>query len=261
MSSRVRLLPALIGAAGVLMLLRIGAMASSTDETPAPEVETAATESANAPTVEGPVTPTADAPAATTESAPLALASEPKSASVQQAQTKGEAEILQNLSERRSALEARERDVAMREQLMGATEKRVEERLVELKGLEEKLNTMLAKRDEEEEAQITSLVKTYENIKPTDAAKIFNKLDRTIMLTVASRMKPAKIGAVMAAMEPQRAQELTVLLATRMKVARTQPTAPPGPAPVAAPQAAAAEATAPASPVAQPGAAAAPPQT
>jgi flagellar motility protein MotE (MotC chaperone) len=31
-------------------------------------------------------------------------------------------------------------------------------------------------------------------------------------------MKPAKIGAVLAAMEPARAQDLTVLLARRLKV-------------------------------------------
>jgi hypothetical protein len=36
-------------------------------------------------------------------------------------------------------------------------------------------------------------------------------------------MKPAKIGAVMAAMEPARAQDLTVMLALRLNVARPRP--------------------------------------
>jgi len=228
MSSRVRLLPALIGAACVLMVLRLGAMASSVDPAAAPaEAEVASAEAIEAPmqAMEH-ATPTEGPIGAAQTSAPLPSAA--------QAQTKGEAEVLQNLSERRAALEAREREVAMREQLMSATEKRVSERVVELKDLEGRLNAMLAKRDEAEEAQLMSLVKTYENMKPGDAAKIFNKLDRTIMLTVASRMKPAKIGALMAAMEPQRAQELTVLLATRMSVVKSQPIAPPAaPAPSA----------------------------
>ena len=137
----------------------------------------------------------------------------PPPASVNQAQTKGEAEVLQNLGQRRVALDARERDLALREQLMSATEKRVSEHLAELKSLEAKLGTMLAERDAAEEAQLASLVKTYENMKAADAAKIFNKLDRQVMLSLAQRMKPAKIGGIMAAMEPARAQDLTVMLA------------------------------------------------
>jgi hypothetical protein len=43
-------------------------------------------------------------------------------------------------------------------------------------------------------------------------------------------MKPAKIGAVLAAMEAARAQDLTVLLARRMKVTLNTPAAPAAPA-------------------------------
>jgi flagellar motility protein MotE (MotC chaperone) len=191
MSSQVRLLPVLIGAAGVLLTLRFVALASNAEDqmSSEPAVTTVATE-----------------PAA--QLAPPAA----------MAQTKGEAEVLQHLSARRVALDERERDLAMREQLIGVTEKRVEERLVELKGLEERLNAMLAKRDEAEEAQFVTLVKMYENMKPAEAARIFNRLDRQVLLTVASRMKPAKIGPVMAAMEPARAQDLTVMLALRHNV-------------------------------------------
>jgi flagellar motility protein MotE (MotC chaperone) len=204
MSSRVRLLPVLIGTAGILLTLRFVALASSTG--PVPEADTAAEVievAADTRARQTPVVPTA-APRA-----PLT-----------QAQTKGEAEVLQHLSERRAALDERERDLAMREQLIGVTEKRVEERLADLKGLEERLNALFAKRDEAEEAQLALLVKMYENMKPVEAARIFNKLDRQVLLTVASRMKPAKIGPVMAAMEPSRAQDLTVMLALRLNVAR-----------------------------------------
>jgi flagellar motility protein MotE (MotC chaperone) len=48
-------------------------------------------------------------------------------------------------------------------------------------------------------------------------------------------MKPAKIGGVMAAMEPARAQDLTVLLAKRLKVSQAAAVAPQAPSgPVAA---------------------------
>jgi hypothetical protein len=90
-------------------------------------------------------------------------------------------------------------------------------------------------------------VKTYETMKAEDAARIFNKLDRTILVDVASRMKPAKIGAVMAAMEPARAQDLTVQLVRRLKLSESRPEAqlmPPPPAPVQPEQAVPAAASA-----------------
>lgn len=233
MSSRVRLLPAVIGAAGVLMLLRIGAFASSADTAPAKE-HTEATSAIDP--MAAPMSPSASEQP---EANQAPASSEPTMASIpsDMAQTKGEAEVLQHLKRRREDLDTRERDIVMREQLMNATEKRVGERLAELKDLETKFNALLAQRDANEEAQLTSLVKTYEAMKPTDAARLFNRLDRRILLDVASRMKPAKIGAVMAAMDAVRAQDLTVLLATRMSVQTSKSLAQPAaaPAPVAAP--------------------------
>jgi flagellar motility protein MotE (MotC chaperone) len=234
MSSRVRLLPVLIGTAGILLTLRIGALASSAS----PQAEAAAPPAAEA------TAPAAEAPHSEPAPAPAAAEATPAPApAIAQAQTKGEAEVLQNLSERRAALDEREHDLTMREQLIGVTEKRVEERLVELKDLETRLNVMLAKRDEAEEVQMASLVKTYESMKPSDAARVFNKLDRSVLLSVASRMKPQKIGAVMAAMDASKAQDLTVMLALRLNVQR-QRTAEPAPA--AQPQPAAAAPTPPA---------------
>jgi flagellar motility protein MotE (MotC chaperone) len=232
MSSRVRLLPALIGAVGVLFALRIGAMASGAEQKDSSEPA-----AVSAPTDAAAATPSATpSDASASHPTEVAAAATPSPAvaaapAATPAQSKGEAEVLQNLTQRRETLDARERDLGLREQLMSATEKRVSEHLVELKELQAKLDAMLAQRDAAEEAQLASLVKTYENMKASDAATIFNKLDRQVMLAVAQRMKPAKIGAVMAAMDPARAQDLTVMLATRMNLPRPQPviSAPPPP--------------------------------
>jgi flagellar motility protein MotE (MotC chaperone) len=249
MTSRVRLLPVLIGAAGVLFALRLGAMASGAEQGPADE--NAATEHSAEPgdlpePLSAPVKATvAEGETHAPEPAATASGSAHSPVLVNQAQTKGEAEVLQNLGQRRVALDARERDLALREQLMGATEKRVSEHLAELRSLEAKLGAMLAERDAAEEAQLASLVKTYENMKAADAAKIFNKLDRQVMLSLAQRMKPAKISGIMAAMDAARAQDLTVMLALRLHLPKPQvssPAAASAPVPVPAaeqPQAAA----------------------
>ena len=209
MSSRVRLLPTLIGAAGVLLFLRLGAMAAD----PAADADAggdAATKEVTAPQVGAAAEDVAKPVAASPPAQPAPAMVVPS--------TKGEADVLQRLVERRAALDEREKNVGLREKMLSAAEKQVDARLSELKQLEQKLEALVSKRNEMEETQLSSLVKTYESMKPEDAARIFNRLERGILVDVAHRMKPAKIGAVLAAMEPARAQDLTVLLARRLKV-------------------------------------------
>jgi flagellar motility protein MotE (MotC chaperone) len=65
----------------------------------------------------------------------------------------------------------------------------------------------------------------YENMRASDAATIFNDLDRDVLVRVGKAMNPRKLGPIMAEMNTARAQELTVLL--------TQ-TGPTGPAEIVA---------------------------
>ena len=251
MNNQVRLLPALIGAAAVLAILRLGAMAVGHEGAFSGTVVASAAEPATPPaseTTAAPATAPAAAPAASAgaqaSSAVPAKPDETKLAcdtTAGQAQNKGEADVLHGLSDRRNELDARENDLTLREQLLAATQKQVDEKIGELKGIQAKLDVMLATRDDAQKAQLGALVKMYENMKPSEAAKIFDKLDRRILVDVAGGMKPAKVGAVLAAMDPARAQELTALLATRLvlpdpqrvSAAAATPSAVPGATPSA----------------------------
>ena len=127
--------------------------------------------------------------------------------------TEAEVEVLQNLTARREALATRDAELDMREKLLSVAEKRVDERIAELKKLEAKINALVRQRDEEEEKNLRSLVKVYENMKPKDAARIFEKLELDTLLGVVERMKEAKLAPVLAEMDASRAQQLTVELA------------------------------------------------
>ena len=129
--------------------------------------------------------------------------------------TRGEVAVLQSLANRRAELDQRQRDLDMRERLLQATERRVSERISELKGIEARIEAHFVSREEANTAQIESLVKMYENMKPKDAARIFERLDMGVLLTVAQEMNPRKMAAVLARMDPVSAQELTVELATQ----------------------------------------------
>ena len=56
-------------------------------------------------------------------------------------------------------------------------------------------------------------MKLYETMKPRDAATIFNDLDMPVLLSVVDRMKDAKAAPVLAAMQPDKAREVTTKLA------------------------------------------------
>jgi flagellar motility protein MotE (MotC chaperone) len=121
--------------------------------------------------------------------------------------TRAEVELLQELSKRRDALDVRSRELDLREQVLGAAEKRIDERIAELK-----------KTDEQTEQNLRSLVKVYENMKPKDAARIFAQLEPDVLLGVVERMKEAKLAPVLAELDPKVAQQITVDLAKRRQI-------------------------------------------
>ncbi|HCQ71319.1 MAG: flagellar protein FlbB [Alphaproteobacteria bacterium] len=122
-------------------------------------------------------------------------------------------DYLRDLEERRKALEAREGDLRAREALLDATQQEMERKYVELKQIRNQIEVLLKQQEDEEQAQIMSLVKIYEGMKAKEAAAIFNTLDIDILLRVTMNMSERKASAILAKMNPERAKTLTVMLA------------------------------------------------
>ncbi len=129
--------------------------------------------------------------------------------------TDEEINLLQSLSERREAIEQRGRELDQREILLKAAESRIDEKVAELEALRKSIEGLLADHDEETEAQMKSLVKIYEAMKPKDAARIFEQLDMVVLLDVIERMKERKTAPILANMDPERAKTITLELAQR----------------------------------------------
>jgi len=132
--------------------------------------------------------------------------------------TRGEVDQLQNLQSRREELDTREREMRLEEDLLKVTEKRIEEKITELKQIESTIQELLKKHDAQEEKKLQSLVKMYEAMKPKDAARIFQNLDMNILIQVVERMKERRVAPVMAAMQSEAAKRLTTELATRKQL-------------------------------------------
>ena len=64
-------------------------------------------------------------------------------------------------------------------------------------------------------------MKIYENMKPKDAARIFEQLEIDVLLLIAERMREARIAPILAKMSPAKAKAITVELATRRPIPKS----------------------------------------
>lgn len=191
------------------------AVAAETTEGAAPAGETALTAgvgegeatSAAATAEEG--APPAEAAAPTPEQCLTTL----NSAAEEMGLSSQEILVLRSLQKRREELDGRESGIETREQAAAAAESRLQEQITELKAVETEIQALLTAMDAKRDERMTSLVKTYESMKPKDAANIFNGMEDELLLDIAKSMKSATLAAVMSTMQPKRAEALTKMLA------------------------------------------------
>ena len=127
----------------------------------------------------------------------------------------GERAILGRLQDRRQELDSRQRELDMRESLIKAAEKRLEAKVQELKDIEQRIKVATGARDKAEAERFKGIVAMYENMKPKDAARIFNRLDMRVLIEVATAIKARTMSEILANMTSEAAEKLTVELANR----------------------------------------------
>jgi len=134
----------------------------------------------------------------------------------------GERAVLERLQDRRHELDTRNRELEMRETLLKAAEKRLDAKVHELKDIESRVQTVQETREKVDVQRLKGIVSMYENMKPKEAARIFDRLDIKILVEVSTAMNPRTMSAILAQMSPEAAERLTVELAGR---AGSQPAA------------------------------------
>lgn len=218
--SRVRFLPMTIFAAALMLTVKIGTIWNGVDGLLEGGIKVSGAE---AQTTDAPARATAD------PTAPAAAADEETGADVEAATkrlvsgdptllTQVEIELLQDLAERREVLESRAKELDLRAGMLRAAEERIDKKIAELKAFQGTIEGLVKTYDDEQEQKMKSLVKIYENMKPKDAARIFEDLEMDTLLSVAERMKERKLAPVMANMNPDKARDMTVELSGRREL-------------------------------------------
>ncbi len=260
----VRLLPAVASVAAILLCLKAGGLAfdASAATAPAAPAQKAAAQPV-APASPPATTPPAAAaqaepkgPADPLEAINSALPMPPNRPPLSASQTaqaaapataapaadsgvsQAEMDVLTSLAGRRGALEERQRELELKASVIAAAEKRVDEKISQLKALQTQIETLMGQREQRETQQLDGLVRIYSAMKPKDAARIFASLDNDVRINVAARMKADAMAGILSALPSDVAQKLTVELARRYRspTAAAAATATP-PVPQAAPAA------------------------
>lgn len=138
----------------------------------------------------------------------------------QRGSSPGERAVLERLQDRRQEIESRARELEMRENLLKQAEGRLDSKLIEVKSIEGKIAGAAENRDKAEVQRFKSLVSMYENMKPKDAARIFDKLDLKVLVELVNQINPRKMSDILAQMSSEAAQRLTVDLAQRADTER-----------------------------------------
>jgi len=123
--------------------------------------------------------------------------------------------ILERLQSRRQELEARAREIDIRESLLKAAEKRIESRSDELKATESRITTATQQKTEADNARFKGIITMYEGMKPKDAAKVFDHLEMPVLIEIATQIAPRKMSDILGLMSTDAAERLTVEMARR----------------------------------------------
>jgi flagellar motility protein MotE (MotC chaperone) len=201
MSLKIRPLAGIAIALGALGLAQAGRVAFDASnalaagETPKAEAKVAATTNTKTGPAEGP---------------PMCL---PVDLAKEAGISAAEFRLLQSLQERRQTLDARERDIVTRENVLKTADGRIGERMAALKAVEGNIQKLLGQVDDEEAARLASLVAVYEKMKAKDAARIMEGLETEVLIKIAQRMKTQPMALILANMSGERARMVTQRLA------------------------------------------------
>ena len=136
----------------------------------------------------------------------------PNSESPNNSFSQSEIMILQELAERREALDLRSKEIDRKAIQLKVAEEDIDKKIKQLQEYEQKLKDLMIEYNQEEKEKISSLARLYTTMKPKDAARIFNTLEMRILIPLLKEMKPSASSAILSQMDSEKARAVTTEL-------------------------------------------------
>ncbi|MEO0495843.1 MAG: hypothetical protein AAF141_00530 [Pseudomonadota bacterium] len=131
----------------------------------------------------------------------------------QSGMSEAEVQVLLRLRERREQLAGRERQLELREQMLKAMETSLQNKLTVIENSPDFASIGADGKPKAPSERLKGLVQMYEAMKPKDAARILSRLDTALLADLAKAMNPRRMSAIMANMDSESAERLTLALA------------------------------------------------
>ncbi|MEL6125666.1 MAG: hypothetical protein AAFR57_04620 [Pseudomonadota bacterium] len=123
--------------------------------------------------------------------------------------------LFEELKERETQLEVMRQDLATRAQTLAVTEEKLREQLEVLEAAEAELAATLTRAETAADEDVARLTTVYENMKPADAAQVFEAMNVEFAAGFLIRMRPDAAAKILAGLEPNTAYAVTVTMAGR----------------------------------------------
>ena len=119
-----------------------------------------------------------------------------------------ENDYLFQLNERKKVLDVREEDLNKKSAEIDKQKIELEQKLKELEESRQKISTLLQDRIKADSSKVDTLVQVYSNMKPQQAAKIFETMDEDLVIEILSRMKKKSAADILNLVKTDKAQVL-----------------------------------------------------
>ena len=116
---------------------------------------------------------------------------------------------LKRLVDREKQLDTRETELKQSETELQTEKDALEKRLKELQDTRREISSVLEDKVKSDEQKVDTLVQVYSNMKPQQAAKIFETMDESLAIDILGRMKKKNAAEIMNLLKSDKAQSLT----------------------------------------------------
>ena len=113
------------------------------------------------------------------------------------------------LNDRKRELDAREEELNRLDAELQTQKVELEKRMQKLEKTRKEISSVLEERVQTDDKKVDTLVQMYSNMKPQQAAKVFEEMDEDLAVEIIGRMKKKNAAEIMNLMKPERAKLFT----------------------------------------------------
>lgn len=115
-------------------------------------------------------------------------------------------DYLFKLSERKKQLDQREEELNKLAEKIEKQKVEIAEKLQKLEETRARISTALEEKIRDDDTKVDTLVQMYSNMKPQQAAKVFETLDEDLVIEILGRMKKKNAADILNLIAPEKAQ-------------------------------------------------------